>query len=162
VYQRPSPNFNDRPENTVIDTVVLHYTDVLSLEDTFAILCDPLRKVSAHYVIDDDGTIYQLVDDEKRAWHAGVSTFKGRDNVNDFSIGIELQNGGKTYFDLYGEWPPYPEVQMYALLDLLVELMKRFSIPIDHIVGHSDIAPGRKIDPGPHFDWQGLRNRLTF
>lgn len=160
IHARPSPNFNDRPENEVINCIVIHYTDYLVFEDFLACHLDPASKLSAHYLINDDGQIYQLVADEKRAWHAGVSHWNGRDNVNHNSIGIELQNGGMTYKEQFGNWPDYPEIQMQALTELVYDLQTRFSIPTQHIVGHNDVAPDRKIDPGPHFNWNELRTRL--
>lgn len=160
VHSLPSPNFNDRPEGVSINCIVMHYTDFLTVEESLACLTVPSSNVSAHYLIDDDGTVYQLVMDEKRAWHAGVSHWNGHDNVNHNSIGIELQNGGMTYKEQFGEWPPYPAVQMEALAELVHDLQTRFSIPTEHIVGHNDIAPTRKIDPGPHFKWDDLRKRL--
>ena len=160
VHPRPSPNFNDRPEGVSINCIVIHYTDFLTVEESLACLTVPSSNVSSHYLIDEDGTIYQLVPDDKRAWHAGVSHWNGRDNVNHNSIGIELQNGGMTYKDKFGEWPPYPGAQMDALAELVHDLQVKFSIPTEHIVGHNDIAPTRKIDPGPHFNWDDLRDRL--
>ena len=160
IHARPSPNFNDRPEGQPINCIVVHYTDYLIFEEFLSCHLDPASQLSAHYLINDDGTIYQLVSDEKRAWHAGVSHWNGYDNVNNNSIGIELHNGGMTYKEKFGEWPPYPSVQMQALADLVRDLQIRFSIPTDHIVGHNDVAPIRKIDPGPHFDWDDLRARL--
>lgn len=158
----PSPNFNDRPEGIAIDCVVLHFTDVATMEEALQILTDPKRKVSSHYAIDEDGTIYQLVDDEKRAWHAGSSSWKGQDNVNHFSIGIELQNGGyHAGYALRGVWPPFPENQINALKELLKMLRAKFSIPLERIIGHEDIAPGRKIDPGPAFPWNKIRESLV-
>ncbi len=160
VDARPSPNFNDRPQGVSINCIVLHYTDFLTAKKSLTCLTVPSSNVSAHYLIDDDGTIYQLVADEKRAWHAGISHWNGRDNVNNNSIGIELQNGGMTYKKQFGDWPPYPDVQIQALAELVHDLQKKHSIPTEHIVGHNDIAPTRKIDPGPHFDWDDLRTRL--
>lgn len=161
IHARQSPNFNDRPEGESINCIVIHYTDYLVFEEFLACHLDPESKLSAHYLIDDDGTIYQLVADEKRAWHAGVSHWNGRDNVNNNSIGIELQNGGMTYKEQFGDWPPYPAVQMQALAELVHDLQNRFSIPTEHIIGHNDVAPTRKIDPGPHFNWDDLRGRLA-
>ena len=158
IISHPSPNFNDRPNESVIDTVVIHYTDMEDSRVSLERLCDPKAEVSSHYLIDEDGTIYQLVADEKRAWHAGVSHWNGKDNVNNFSIGIELQNHGHNYFLLHGHWPPYPLVQLESLVALLKDLSKRY--PIRHITGHSDVSPNRKPepkrDPGPHFDWNWL------
>ncbi len=158
----PSPNFNDRPAGAVIDCVVLHYTDVATIEEALQILTDPEREVSSHYAIDEDGTIYQLVAYEKRAWHAGPSSWQGQDNVNHFSIGIELQNGGyHAGYALTGEWPPFPDAQINALMELLKALMAKFPIPLGRVVGHEDIAPGRKIDPGPVFPWNKVRESLV-
>ncbi len=154
----PSPNFNDRPKDAKIDCVVLHYTDVATMEEALQLLTDPAREVSSHYAIDEDGTTYQLVDDEKRAWHAGPSSWEGQDNVNHFSIGIELQNGG--YFAGYaltGVWPKFPDAQIDALKKLLDQLMEKHPITFNRIIGHEDIAPGRKIDPGPAFPWEKVR-----
>ena len=153
----PSPNFNDRPSSAVVDTVVIHYTDMENAIISLERLCDPKTEVSAHYLIDTDGLIYQLVDEGKRAWHAGVSCWNEKDNVNNFSIGIELQNHGYNYFLLHKEWPLYPLAQMQALVLLLTALEKRHSI--EYILGHSDVSPGRKQDPGPHFDWKWLAER---
>lgn len=161
VIPRSSPNFNDRPVPNVIDLIVLHYTDFLTIQESLDCLTTAESNVSAHYLIDLDGTIYQHVHDEKRAWHAGISHWQGKDNINNNSIGIELQNGGMTYKNTFGNWPPYPPVQMEALTELIIDLQTRFSIPLENIVGHNDIAPIRKIDPGPHFNWEDLRSMLT-
>lgn len=161
IHPCPSPNFNDRPKGVSINCIVLHYTDFLTVEESLDRLTDSCSQVSSHYLIDDDGTIYQLVADEKRAWHAGVSHWNGCDNVNHNSIGIELQNGGMTYKEQFGDWPPYPAAQMDALAELAHDLQLRFSIPTEHIVGHNEIAPTRKIDPGPHFNWDDLKDRLA-
>lgn len=161
IHARHSPNFNDRPEGESINCIVIHYTDYFVFEEFLACRLDPASKLSAHYLIDDDGTIYQLVADKKRAWHAGVSHWNGRDNVNNNSIGIELQNGGMTYKKQFGDWPPYPDVQMQALAELVHDLQNRFSIQSEHIIGHNDVAPTRRIDPGPHFNWDDLRGRLA-
>ena len=160
IHQRFSPNFNERPSHAKINCIVIHYTDYLVFEEFLACHLDPESKLSSHYLINDDGSIYQLVAEEKRAWHAGVSSWKGEENVNNYSIGIELQNGGMTYKEKYGSWPPYPSVQIQALAELVYDLQQRFLIQIDNIVGHNHIAPNRKIDPGPHFDWQDLYKRI--
>ena len=148
-----SSNYNDRPCD--ITHIVLHYTDLPTAADSIAILCDVKRKVSAHYLIDYDGSIYNLVPDEKRAWHAGVSTWQGRDNVNDYSIGIEIQNKGTLVTPL----EPYTIEQMNALVKLLKYLTMLHNIQPHNIIGHSDVAPGRKIDPGEHFDWHWLKEK---
>jgi N-acetylmuramoyl-L-alanine amidase len=160
IIQYPSPNFNERPLAAKIDCVVLHYTDVATLDEALQILTDPNResRVSCHYVIDEDGSIYQLVPAEKRAWHAGVSSLEGRENVNDFSIGIELQNGGYyAGYALTGSWPEFPDAQINALKELLNHLMTKFPITIERIVGHEHVAPKLKIDPGPAFPWGKIR-----
>ena len=118
-------------------------------------MCDQRRKVSAHYLIDYDGSIYRLVPDEKRAWHAGLSTWQGIDNVNDYSIGIEIQNKGVTTTPV----EPYTALQMDALVQLLRYLTKLHNIKPHNIIGHCDIAPERKIDPGEHFDWLWLKEK---
>ncbi len=156
----PSPNFDDRPPNTIISTVVLHYTDLESTEISLQRLCDPLYKVSSHYLLDEEGTIYQLVEEGKRAWHAGDSYWKGVSRINDFSIGIEIQNPGHVYFLEKGEWYPYSKKQYESLLMLLKDISQRYPLIIQNTVGHCDIASHRKIpkiDPGPHFNWEFLR-----
>ena len=160
VIEHPSPNFNERPQGAAIDMIVLHYTDVPSIKETLAILCDPKREVSSHYVIDDDGTIYKLVDEEKRAWHAGVSCWRGRENLNHNSIGIELQNHGWEHYKKHGFWPPYTQALKESLVSLIQDIQTRFSIPFENIVGHNHVAPKVKIDPGPHFDWVWLKEML--
>lgn len=152
----PSPNFGERRDNWDISILVLHYT-VTDFETTKKIFLDPQRQVSSHYVVDVDGSIYQFVDEEKRAWHAGVSYFNGITDVNSNSIGIEIVNNG---YDLSNveEYPAYayPEVQMKAVIALSKEIVNRYNIAPFCVVGHSDISPGRKIDPGPHFSWVAL------
>jgi N-acetylmuramoyl-L-alanine amidase len=161
----PSSNFDDRPPNTVISTVVLHYTDLESTTASLQRLCDPDYKVSAHYLINENGEIYQLVTEENRAWHAGDSFWKGIHRVNDFSIGIEIQNPGHVYFLKKGEWFPYSEKQYQSLLILLKDISHRYPLIAKNTVGHCDIASHRavpKIDPGPHFDWEFLyKNGFT-
>jgi N-acetylmuramoyl-L-alanine amidase len=146
-----SSNFDHRPEGTIIDTIILHYTDMDTAQDALTRLCDPASKVSSHYLIDDKGVLYQLVEDRYRAWHAGVSSWRGRHNVNHFSIGIELDNPGESYFQKHGQWKPYSQPQMASLITLITTLIQKH--PITSITGHENIAPERKKDPGPHFDW---------
>jgi N-acetylmuramoyl-L-alanine amidase len=146
-----SPNFNYRPPGAVIDTLVLHYTGMRTGGEALARLCDPEAKVSAHYVVEEDGRIFALVPEEKRAWHAGVSHWRGRDNLNDTSIGIEIVNPGHEF-----GYRPFPKVQMEAVAALCREILSRHPIPARNVVGHSDIAPDRKEDPGELFDWAGL------
>jgi len=146
-----SPNFNERPDGVEIDTVVIHYTGMESFDKAFSRLCDKEAEVSAHYIIKEDGEIINLVHEGKRAWHAGVSSWRGRDNVNDYSIGIELVNKGHEF-----GYEAFPSRQMDSLLRLLEELMEKHPIQLRNIVGHSDIAPTRKEDPGELFNWELL------
>lgn len=145
----PSPNFDDRPDSAVIDTLVFHYTGMKSAEEALARLCDPAAKVSAHYMIDEAGEITPLVAEEKRAWHAGVSHWAGRDSVNDVSIGIELVNPGHEF-----GYEPFTDRQLDSLMLLSHELLERWPIEARNVVGHSDIAPSRKEDPGEFFPWE--------
>ena len=151
MIERPSPNFSDRPTGTAIDLVVLHYTGMTSGGASLERLCDPAAKVSAHYLIEEDGTPYRLVAEEARAWHAGFSHWAGATDINDRSIGIEIVNPGHEF-----GYCPFPEAQMKTVETLLAEILRRHDIPAHRIVGHSDIAPSRKQDPGELFDWQRL------
>jgi N-acetylmuramoyl-L-alanine amidase len=141
-----SPNFDPRPTSS-IDHVILHYTEI-SFDETIKKFSTPEKIVSAHYVIREDGIIFQCVPDELRARHAGVSHFRGRNNFNDFSIGIEIVNSGRDSF---------PAIQMQSCIDLCLSFKKKYNIPAENFLGHSDIAPTRKIDPGLFFDWKLLR-----
>jgi N-acetylmuramoyl-L-alanine amidase len=145
----PSPNFNDR--KLPISMVVLHYTGMRSNGEALARLCDESSQVSAHYLINEDGTVINLVPEEKRAWHAGRAYWRGITDVNSASIGIELANPGHEW-----GYRPFPEPQMDALLPLLADMMDRHDIPRANVVGHSDVAPARKTDPGEYFDWRRL------
>ena len=147
----PSPNHDARPEGRAIDMLVLHYTGMQSAEAAVARLRDPEAKVSAHYVIDEDGTSYRLVPEERRAWHAGISTWEGERNVNGCSIGIELVNPGHEF-----GYRVFPEAQMAALIPLIRAILFRHRIPAWRVLGHSDVAPERKQDPGELFDWARL------
>ena len=145
----PSPNFNDR--KLPISMVVLHYTGMRSAGEALARLCDESSQVSAHYLIDEAGQVTNLVPEDKRAWHAGSSYWRGITDVNSASIGIELVNPGHEW-----GYRPFPEPQMDALLPLLADIMDRHDIPRANVVGHSDVAPARKTDPGEYFDWARL------
>ena len=145
VQPRPSPNHNER--RTPVDMIVLHYTGMSSLPEVLDKLTDPQSELSAHFVVDVDGRIFQLVGDERRAWHAGVSNWQGQRDVNSRSIGIEIMNNGKTRFT---------DEQIGSVLAICKTMMARHNIPPHHVVGHSDVAPGRKIDPGPLFPWTYL------
>ena len=145
-----SPNYGER--KLPITAVVIHYTQ-LGSDETVSKFSDPFEKVSAHFLIHKDATFTQFVCCSKRAWHAGVSSFKGQEDVNSLSIGIELEYLGP---DENGNFPSYEKPQILSLVKLLDILVKKYNIPYDHIVGHSDIAPLRKIDPGPMFPWDFL------
>lgn len=142
-----SPNHGERRDRARPDLVVIHYTAMASCAESRARLCDPLAEVSAHWLIDLDGTTEQLVDETRRAWHAGAGAWGAVTDVNSRSIGIELQNSGNT---------PFPNAQMDALERLLTAILARWHIPPQRVIAHSDMAPDRKADPGPHFDWQRL------
>jgi len=148
---RPSPNHAARPADTAVDVLVLHYTE-LPLKESLDVLTDgaqPLR-VSAHYVLAEDGTLYRLVPEDRVAWHAGRSWWRGRESLNATSIGIEIVN-------LQGDRHDYPQRQVEVLIELCREIMARHpSIAPRNVVGHSDIAPKRKIDPGVRFPWKTL------
>lgn len=155
----PSANFNDRPAGAKIDYIILHYTDMESMQASLNRLCDPVYEVSSHYAIDEDGTIYQLVDDDKRAWHAGKSSWMGVENLNHYSIGIELQNKGyHCGYAVTGVWPEFPDTQLHSLKELLKFLMQKYAINPQHVLGHQDICPNTKIDPGPAFPWTALKD----
>jgi len=151
ILQRPSPNFGDRTNSSIIDKLIFHYTGMKSGKDSLVRMGDSTSEVSAHYFIDEDGTITQLVDEEKRAWHAGVSFWAGETDINGQSIGIELQNPGHEW-----GYREFPEQQIDALVGLAIEVLIRHAIPAKNVLGHSDIAPERKQDPGELFPWQRL------
>jgi N-acetylmuramoyl-L-alanine amidase len=146
IIERPSPNFNSRGGAQVL-FLVQHYTAMDTAEAAILRLCDPTTQVSAHYVIDEKGVITRLVQDDQRAWHAGVSFWDGKSNLNSSSIGIEIANPGNV---------PYPAAQMEAVKALSNSLIAKFKIRASYVVAHSDIAPDRKEDPGELFDWKGL------
>ncbi|CAM4117630.1 N-acetylmuramoyl-L-alanine amidase XylA [Novosphingobium lubricantis] len=150
----PSPNWNAR--KLPLSMVVLHYTGMETAEAALERLCDPAAEVSAHYLIDEDGTVIQLVDEAHRAWHAGRASWRGVTDINSASIGIELVNPGHEF-----GYRPFPDAQIEALLPLLSDILKRHDIPRANVVGHSDVAPARKSDPGELFPWELLaRHRL--
>lgn len=145
----PSPNFDARTAPP--DMVVLHYTGMRTGEEALARLRDAEAKVSAHYLIEEDGRVFSLVAEERRAWHAGVSYWKGERNINAVSIGIELVNPGHEW-----GYRAFPGAQIEVLIQLLGEIRGRWSVPDGRIVGHSDVAPARKQDPGELFPWARL------
>jgi len=147
IVDRKSPNFADRPRAAQIELIVLHYTAMADCNAAAERLCDETAEVSAHYLIGKDGTLIRLVDEEKRAWHAGLGSWAGRGDVNSRSIGIELDNDGATSFE--------PEL-MSTLQVLLRDLLDRHQLHPKSVIGHSDMAPDRKSDPGPLFPWRAL------
>ncbi|MEO5337117.1 MAG: N-acetylmuramoyl-L-alanine amidase [Magnetospirillum sp. WYHS-4] len=147
----PSPNWNNRPAGIAVDMLVLHYTGMRTAAEALARLCDPAAEVSAHYVVDEDGTLYRLVPEDKRAWHAGLASWGGRSDVNTRSLGIELVNPGHEF-----GYRPFPEAQMAVLEALCRDILDRHAIPPANVVGHADVAPRRKADPGEMFDWRRL------
>lgn len=152
ITQTPSPNFDDR--TLPISLLILHYTGMATGEAALERMCDRDAKVSAHYMVEEDGRIFQLVDEDKRAWHAGLSEWQGETNINSNSIGIEIVNGGHDHPNADGSLPSFPDVQINAVIALSKDIMKRHGDLT--VLGHSDIAPARKIDPGENFPWQGL------
>lgn len=149
LIDRPSPNHDERPSG--VDMLVLHYTGMPTAAAALERLCDPLAQVSAHYMIDEDGTIYRLVAEDRRAWHAGASFWAGRSRTNDRAIGVELVNPGHEW-----GYRAFPDAQVESLIGLSQEILSRHSIPARHVLGHSDVAPARKTDPGELFPWSVL------
>jgi len=147
ITQIPSPNFGERKGGLVPQWVVLHYTAMNSTAEAVERLCDPIHEVSAHYVVSQNGAVTQLVSEEMRAWHAGQSFWQGCSDMNSASIGIELCNRGDH---------PFSALQINALIPLLTGVCARHDIAPTHVIGHSDIALGRKADPGGRFDWRAL------
>ncbi|XUU61957.1 N-acetylmuramoyl-L-alanine amidase [Erythrobacter sp. HA6-11] len=147
--ERLSPNFNDR--SLPINMVVIHYTEMKPVETALERLCDPEAGVSAHYLITEEGKVIRLVPEEKRAWHAGVSYWRGHKDVNSASIGIELDHPGHEL-----GYRQFSDAQFEALVPLVARIVKEYDIPRANVVGHSDVAPARKIDPGELFPWDRL------
>ena len=147
--ERPSPNHDDR--SRPISMIVLHYTDMLTAEEAIGRLCDPDAGVSCHYLVTKEGEVVRMVPEERRAWHAGRSYWRGLTNVNDDSIGIELDNPGHT-----NGYEAFPDAQIEALIPLLSDIKQRHNITRGNVVGHSDVAPVRKRDPGELFPWAKL------
>ncbi len=153
--ERPSPNHDER--SRPISMIVLHYTDMLSAEEAIQRLCDPAAGVSCHYLVTKTGEVVRMVPEERRAWHAGRSYWRGFTNVNDDSIGIEIDNPGHS-----NGYEPFPEAQVDAVVRLVADVKQRHKITRGNVVGHSDVAPARKRDPGELFPWAQLaRLRLA-
>lgn len=151
----PSPNFDERA--APVSMIVLHYTGMVDADAALARLTDPQAKVSAHYLVDEDGRLVNLVAEDKRAWHAGRSHWRGITDINSASIGIEIVNPGHDH-----GYRPFPDAQIEALIPLVADIKDRYAITRGNIVGHSDIAPTRKRDPGELFPWGRLaRLRLA-
>ena len=148
----PSPNFDDR--TAPVSMIVLHYTGMPTAAEAIARLCDPAAKVSSHYLVDEDGGVHAMVDEEKRAWHAGRSHWRGITDINSASVGIEIVNPGHDH-----GYRAFPDEQVAAVVRLVHMVKDRHQITRGNIVGHSDIAPARKRDPGELFPWQELARR---
>jgi len=151
IIHAPSPSFNERADGRAAHILVMHYTDLPDGKTSVDWMRDPEKKVSSHYMVDTDGTIYRLVDESKRAWHAGVSYWQGETDLNSVSIGIEVQNTGHSL-----GYVPFPDRQIDALRALAADIIRRNGILPRHVLAHSDIAPLRKIDPGHLFPWHAL------
>jgi N-acetylmuramoyl-L-alanine amidase len=148
---RPSPSHGPRPNGAPVDFLILHYTGMRTAEEALQRMCDPAAEVSAHYAVDEDGTVWRLVDEGRRAWHAGRSSWDGVTDINGRSIGVEIVNPGHEW-----GYRPFPEMQMAALEELCRGVLARHPIPPRRVLGHSDVAPQRKEDPGELFDWPRL------
>jgi len=147
----PSPNYNERRAGKKAQILVLHYTGMTSAEAALERLCDPGSEVSAHYLVTEQGQIYSLVDEKDRAWHAGAGSWREERDINSASIGIEIVNPGHEF-----GYAPFPETQMQAVIDLSQKILSRNNIEAYNVIGHSDLAPDRKQDPGELFDWKRL------
>ncbi len=149
IIEAPSPNFDARGAN--IDTVILHYTGMQTGAEALARLQSPEARVSAHYLVEENGDVYQLVDERMRAWHAGVSSWKGEGDINARSIGIEIVNPGHEW-----GYRDFPDVQIASVMELLKDIRTRHNIRPARVLSHSDVAPRRKEDPGEKFPWARL------
>ncbi len=151
---RVSPNFGPRRDGQQPDCVILHYTGMETGPAAENWLCVPESEVSSHYLVHEDGRIVQMVREADRAWHAGKGSWKGLSDVNSFSIGIEIVNPGPL-----GGFPPFPDAQIEAVIALLGDIGARWNVAAERILAHSDVAPGRKTDPGEAFPWALLAER---
>jgi N-acetylmuramoyl-L-alanine amidase len=145
----PSPNFGARLAPP--DMILLHYTGMPSGEAALARLTDPVAKVSAHYLVEEDGRVFVLVDEARRAWHAGISSWRGASDINGLSVGVEMVNPGHEF-----GYRAFPKAQIAAVIELIADIRTRWTIPDARILGHSDVAPARKEDPGELFPWKAL------
>jgi len=151
IRQMPSVNFSDRKEGTEISILVMHYTGMKSGGEALQRLCDPDAGVSAHYLIEEDGTVFQMVAEDKRAWHAGAGIWRGYGDVNSVSVGIEIVNPGHEF-----GYRPFPDRQMQSVLEISKAVIHRHKIKPFNVIAHSDMAPSRKADPGELFNWRWL------
>ena len=151
IIKSPSPNFENRPPSVSVNLLLFHYTGMKSASEAIARLCNPNSKVSAHYLIDEVGNIFSLVEENKRAWHAGVASWNDDVDINNISVGIEIANPGHEF-----GYSRYPERQMVAVETLSIDIIKRHSIRAARVLAHSDVSPSRKCDPGELFDWERL------
>ena len=150
----PSPNHGERAGGRPPSMVILHYTGMPEEEEALRRLCNPLAQVSAHYLVFEDGRVVQMVPEARRAWHAGVSAWAGETDINSASIGVEIANPGHD-----GGLPPFGADQIAAVAALTADIVARWRIPADRVLAHSDVAPGRKQDPGERFPWAALAAR---
>ncbi|MBV8850399.1 MAG: N-acetylmuramoyl-L-alanine amidase [Methylobacteriaceae bacterium] len=150
VNAHPSPNHNER-KGKPVDSIILHYTGMESADAALDLLCDPVHEVSSHYLVSADGEAFQLVPEDRRAWHAGRGTWAGETDMNARSVGIEMANAGHKYGA-----PPFEDAQIETVIALCKDIAARHRISPSRILGHSDIAVGRKIDPGEIFPWDRL------
>jgi N-acetylmuramoyl-L-alanine amidase len=150
---RPSPNHGERKRDAKPDMIVLHYTGMPNIEAAIAKLCSPGSEVSTHYVVMEDGYIVQCVPEARRAWHAGAAVWEGESDINSCSIGIEIANPGHSY-----GYPDFPKRQIAAVTALCRSIFTRHRIPAWRVLGHSDVAPTRKQDPGEKFPWRVLQD----
>ncbi|TNE35959.1 MAG: N-acetylmuramoyl-L-alanine amidase [Alphaproteobacteria bacterium] len=146
-----SPNFDARPEGQEVDILLMHYTGMRSGEAALERMCSAQAKVSAHYMVEEDGRVFQLVEEKDRAWHAGVASWAGASDINARSIGIEIVNPGHEF-----GYRAFPEVQIAAVVELARGILSRHRVPAHRVLGHSDVAPSRKEDPGELFPWGEL------
>ncbi len=148
---REAVNYGERAEHLPLDILVLHYTGMESAEAAINWLCVEESGVSCHYVVEEDGKIWQLVPEGKRAWHAGKSSWQGEVDTNSRSIGIEIVNPGHGL-----GYPDFPDEQIESIIELSLDIVSRNAIPARNVLAHSDVAPGRKCDPGEKFPWKKL------
>ncbi|HWK66015.1 MAG TPA: N-acetylmuramoyl-L-alanine amidase [Rhizobiaceae bacterium] len=148
---RVSPNFGPRRDCRAPEIILLHYTGMLTGESAEAWLCDPASEVSAHYLVHEDGRVVQMVRENDRAWHAGKGSWRGRSDINSRSVGVEIVNPGHSF-----GYPDFPDTQIEAVIALCRDIAERHDVRPEHVLAHSDVAPGRKIDPGEKFPWPVL------